>query len=644
MREGGDPAQRCGRPPARREFPAKHLNRLPRESVAAAALLVLDGVIRLSGGDPYPGATFLLLAACGISLLPFLPDDLGRLSLRLAVLPGLALGSFAILLTSVSIVGVPLTELSIRLAVLALVVALAAAAYVMRVTGHDAPSRPWSVRKEGIAVAVLVGIFAFSLGSSWDIAGSYPPRGTDWGHYLLYADEVESQNLLLIDDPLAGEDGRVFADPAAVGAVYGSFRILDGISSRPLASGVVVVSALTPLSIYAAVGALWGVGAGLLAAAAYAVSPIRLEPMYWHGLATTLALVFFPLIVLALGLMYRGRRDLGTIALLGFSLAGVAVSHSTSAVAAALLIAVVVAVEVVRWLMARRAVHEGEASGVLRPVLAGVGLAFVLGAGVIAHLRLQSADLGSPVSYRLFEPDWLTFRTLVDYYSWPFLALAALSVLLLLASGRLRRDRALLALAALGLASILVGQLWRIHVPYEYRRAVYYLGVALAMLIGAASLKLPRKAVSIAGYVLVLAYIAHSSIGFRLPERLLTGDQEKSAAVEALIELRGELDSGRQPEARLVVADSCLHFVVPYLLRRPTIAAFEDWQVGFSTRVPLARKAVAVLRGGPEGRRLAESLNVDYVVLDPRCTEEPDLGGTVVAQNDVVTIIRLAEV
>ena len=280
-------------------------DRLPRASVAAAALLGLDAVIRLLAGGPYPGATSLLLAACGISLLPLIPAALGTPSLRLAVLPALGLGSFAILITTVSIVGIPLTELSIRLAVLGLVVVAAATA---RGLGRHEKTA-WSARREGIAVAVLVGVFAFSLGSSWDIAGSFPPRGTDWGHYLLYADEVEAQDALLIDDPLAGEEDRVFADPAGVGALYGSFLILDGTSSRRLGSGVVLASALTPLSVYAAVGALWGIGAGLLAAAAYAVSPIRLEPMYWHGLATTLALVFLPLAVLALGLMYRGSRD-----------------------------------------------------------------------------------------------------------------------------------------------------------------------------------------------------------------------------------------------------------------------------------------------------------------------------------------------
>ena len=38
-----------------------------------------------------------------------------------------------------------------------------------------------------------------------------------------------AQGHLLIDDPLAGEDERVFADPPAVGATYGSVLLLDGV-------------------------------------------------------------------------------------------------------------------------------------------------------------------------------------------------------------------------------------------------------------------------------------------------------------------------------------------------------------------------------------------------------------------------------
>jgi len=64
------------------------------------------------------------------------------------------------------------------------------------------------------------------------------------------------------------------------------------------------------LSMYAAAAALWGIGAGLSAALIYAVAPIRLEPAYWHGLGTALAMLFVPLVVMSLGLLFRGIRDL----------------------------------------------------------------------------------------------------------------------------------------------------------------------------------------------------------------------------------------------------------------------------------------------------------------------------------------------
>ncbi|MBA3432947.1 MAG: hypothetical protein H0U08_02515, partial [Actinobacteria bacterium] len=154
-------------------------------AVAAVALLALDVFVRLLTGKPYPGATLLLLCACGVSLLPFLPREVGTPSLRLAVLPALSIGSFSILLTTVSIVGIGLTELSIRLAVLGLVVALGASAIILRRHESRSARKSWSARREGIAVAALVGIFVFSFASSYDIAGPFPPRGTDWGHYLL---------------------------------------------------------------------------------------------------------------------------------------------------------------------------------------------------------------------------------------------------------------------------------------------------------------------------------------------------------------------------------------------------------------------------------------------------------------------------
>jgi hypothetical protein len=608
----------------------------------------MDAGVRLVTGGPYAGSALLLLAACGLACVPFLPAELETPSRRLAVLPALAVGSFTVLLTTVSVAGVPLTELSIRLAVAALVLILVVASTALRPARESSRLR-LPPRREAAVLATLVGLVGFSLASSWDVVYPFQAEGTDWGHYLLYADEVAAQEQLLVDDPFAGEGGRVFADPPAVGALYGSILILDGVPSWPLTAGLVIVSALTVLSVYAAAGALWGAWAGIAASAAYAVAPIRLDPMYWHGLGTTLALVFVPLVVLALGLMYRGRRDWRTIALLGAALASVAASHATSAVVVAVLVALAPIVDVARLIVRghvapMRALRSSWDEGLLRPVVLAVVIAGALGAGVIAHLRLQAAELGRPVSYRFLGPDWLDRAAVAGYYSWAFLVVAAVALALVLSSRRLRGDPALLAVLALGLACVLVSQLWRVHVPFEYRRSVYYLGIAMVFVVGAASVRLRRHAAWIGAYALVLAYVAHLSVGLRLPQRVLDFPQPKTPAVSGLTELRDRLDEGRLPETSLVVADSCLHFAVPYLVRKPTLAAFGERQVGFVDRLPLARKAATVIEGGPAGRSLAASMRVGYVVADPRCT--PDLaarlGGTVVVSNDELVVVRPA--
>jgi hypothetical protein len=610
---------------------------LPRASVAAAALLALDALVRLGTGEPYPGATVLLLAACGVSLLPLLPKELAAPSLRLAILPALAVGSFALLLTTVSILDIRLSELSIRLAVFALVLALAAVARSLEAPHEES----WSRQREGIAVAVLVGILVFSLAAGWDVVEPFPPPGSDWGYYLLHADEIEAQGSLAPDNPYGVGEVRELGTYPGVGAVYGSLRILDGISSESLSRGLAVVVALTPLAVYAAVAALWGVAAGLLGATAYAVAPIHLEPLYWHGLATTLGLLYLPLVFLALGLLYRGRRDRRVVALLGFSLASVAVMHSVSVGVVAVLLALVVVGDVVSGVLRRPGARVWWREGMVRPVLSGIAVGCALGATVIVHLRQQAAELGTPVSYRFYDSDWLDSTTLEYYFSWPFLGLVGASLVLVAWQGEARRDRALAALAALVLSAFLVSQLWRIHVAFEYRRVVYYVAPALVVLIGVAFARMRPRWLWVAGYVAVVAYVAHVSIGLRLPERVLEGAEERSETVDALRELRMMLGEADRP---LVLADGCLGVRVPYLVQSPTTIAFEDWQVGFTNLVPEARAARTVLRGGPEGRRLAEELGVRYVVVDPRCTPdvEAKLGGTAIFRGDELLIVELA--
>jgi hypothetical protein len=279
-----------------------------------------------------------------------------------------------------------------------------------------------------------------------------------------------------------------------------------------------------------------------------------------------------------------------------------------------------------------------------KPVLSGIAVGCVLGAGVIVHLRQQAVELGSPVSFKFYDSDWLDSATLDYYFSWPFLGLAAASLALVVWNRDLRRDRALAAVAGLVLSSILVSQLWRIHVAFEYRRVVYYVAPALVILIGIAVSRMRPRWLWVAGYALVVGYIAHVSIGLRLPERVLEGGEERSETVDTLEELRVILGETEPGGRSLVVADGCLGVRIPYLVRSPTTIAFEDWQVGFTKLVPEARAAKTVLRGGREGRRLAEELGVRYVLVDPRCTPsvEADLGGTTIFRGSELVIVELA--
>lgn len=614
-----------------------------RDATIALALLALDILLRLVLGGPYRGATVLLLAACAVVLLPLLPAALARPSLRTAVAPALALGSFTLVVTTVSTLGIPLTETSIRAAVVVFVVACTAIAMPLGQAGQTARS---SGKHEVAAVAMVLALAAFSFASAWDVVGPFPPRGTDWGHYFLYADEVAQQRSLLIDDPFSGQPGEVFADPVMVGALYGSVLVLDGVPSSSLSPGAAVASGLSTMSVVAAAGGLWGIGAGLAAGGLYSVAPIRMNPMYWHGLATTLALVFLPLVVLALGLLFRGRRDRRTVGLLGFGMVAVAAAHTTTTVVLVAAVAAAVVLDAARAALDHR--NAGERfirrwwrRGLIAPVTVAVLGAAVLGAGVGAHVLRQTRRLGDPVDYRFFEPDWLSWHALVEYLSTGFIALAVAAVLVL-AWRRPSADPALLAVAALVVGCVAVSQLWRLGVPYEYRRVVYPFGLALVLIVGAATARV-RWTVVVPLGLLACAYLAHASVGFRLPQRLLAERVPESSAPAALQALRSRIERGELPDTRLVVADRCLHFIVPYLLKRPTIAAFEEWQVGFENRLPMARKATAVIAGGPAGTRVARELGVGYVVADPRCTPHPapGLGGIPVVERADVMVVRL---
>ena len=192
------------------------------------------------------------------------------------------------------------------------------------------------------------------------------------------------------------------------------------------------------MSVVAAAGGLWGLERACAAGALYTVAPIRMNPLYWHGLGTTLALVFLPFVVLALGLIFRGARDPRTVGLLGLALVSSAAAHTTTAVAVAFTVAAALALDAVRtlsrWTSRTRELVSADGGDVApsAPVLAGAAVAAALGAGVVVHLLRQTRNLGDPVSYRSFDPDWLSWRTLDEYLTTEYLVLAGASALFLL--------------------------------------------------------------------------------------------------------------------------------------------------------------------------------------------------------------------
>ena len=173
----------------------------------------------------------------------------------------------------------PSARVSIPLAVAAFVVPVALGRVVLRATsGQDAVGRsqsqrarwrwPRSVAIVGVRLRVVVGRRVPVPGARERTGGTTSSTPTRW----------RRNGELLLDDRFAGEAAGYSPIPPAVGAVYGSFLILDGVSSWSLTAGIVFISALAVLSVYAAGAALWGRGAGLVAAGAYAVAPIRLGP------------------------------------------------------------------------------------------------------------------------------------------------------------------------------------------------------------------------------------------------------------------------------------------------------------------------------------------------------------------------------
>ena len=192
---------------------------------------------------PLVGSTAVLALAFGLLLVPLLPRDSWSPAIVLAALPGaLARRARRRRAQSLSTVGHHADDVRARpgrsSAAAAIELALASVRSGDGERGAVRRTRLWRWRDEIAVVAGLAGIAALSAAlSHLVIRGGFPPLGTDWGHYFLYAGEVREHGRLYLENPYWMGGGRPFANDAGAGALLGSLGRFDGLTDATLVLG-----------------------------------------------------------------------------------------------------------------------------------------------------------------------------------------------------------------------------------------------------------------------------------------------------------------------------------------------------------------------------------------------------------------------
>ena len=569
-------------------------------AAAAVALVALEAV--LSAITPIPGAPFLLLASCGLSAIPFTPTELRRPSLVVPLVPVLAVAVASLALVSAASFGVPLTATSIRLLALALALgslllsALPALRRQRRARWHG------SWRREAGTLLLLAAILVLGATLYNTVVGGSPVPGEDWGHYLLYADQIAREHALRLDNPYWAGGGLAFAGDPGVPPLYGAFLLLGDQQPGVLVHGIVLFSLLGILSVFIFGATLWGSRAGLVAAGLWATLPAGLNILSWHGLASAYGLVMFPLLALAVGAALRGLLGWRWALFLAVSAAAVLGAHRLTALVAGVSLLPPLVLAVVRR---------------PRPGIRFLGLATVLGltigAGLLLHLRWLHERTGGVADYRAFLVRKIQWNYSIRDITWIVLILGVLALVALFVHGRTRRDPALLVLAGLVVGPVALAYAWVAHLPLDYVRMGYYLAVPLVVGIGAAwGRLLPRSALALALVPIVAVALKAYDLGPQFRAFYQIAD---NTTLQGLAQL-----DARAGASNVIVTDQCWAFLVPWLLERPTLAGLEDWTIPFRQDVEPARRARRILYGGEPGRALARRLGVRYAVLDPKCS------------------------
>lgn len=572
---------------------------------AGVALVVVEALVALLfGPEPVLAACALILAP-GLALTPLLPLELRAPAVRVAVVPlvGVAVSSIAVITEST--LGIALTGLSVRLLLLLVTAAglVASIAIGTRPAGRGPAGEMTVGPAEGPTLLLLGAALCLGITLEGLVVGGKPLPGQDWGHYLLYVDQIRHQHSLLIDNPYWMLGGRQFSEDPGAPSVYGAYALLSDVSTPALAQGIWLFAALGILSLFVFVATLWGRTAGLIAAGLYAAVPMNIDILAWHGLANVYALVILPLVLLAAAMALRGRTDYPWGAFLGSGLVALAAAHRLT-----FLVALIALLPCLAWVLIRRPRQALAYAAMV------IGLAALLGAGVVADLIERTGGAGGVQDYRAYlltKVQWdLVGRDLTTLFA----VLGAVALVLLLVARPLRSDPARLVLYGLLLAVVGLSYGWVVHFPTDYTRPTYYLPLVLAAAIGVAwSALVPRLALAAVAVVLLVALQARDLVpvyrafyGFTNRGSLAGLDYAKTLA---------------KPDD-VLVTDNCWGFLSTWLLKQPVLAALDPSQILPKSEVAPASTARRILYGGKAGARIARRVGARFAIVDPQCTHQ----------------------
>jgi hypothetical protein len=567
-------------------------------ALIGAALALLEFAIAAAGGRFPLLAGLVLVLSPGLALVPLLPARARESwAATVAAVPVLGFAASSVLLVTLASTGVPLTGLSIRLVLGALI---AAALFLLPAR----EPRHGLGYEDAWAIAGLLGALFAGILLQERVIGHTPVPGNDWGQYVLYADQIRAHGSLLIDNPF-WMGGTPFRQDPGTPAVFASYLLMGGQPASVLMHGIWVFALMGITSVFALARTLWGALAGVVAAALWAVLPIAQDLLGWHGLANDAALALMALVLLYVAALLSDGLGWLEAAGLGLSLVALCAAHRLSflvtlgGVGLALLVG----------LAAKRG--RGE---LVRGTVRTAAAALVICPGVAYTVIETDHKFGGTQGYRAYLSTKVHLHLVVNDLSWVFSVVGVLAFVLAL--WWLRRERTLLPFVALLLVVVALAYSWVVHFPLAYVRMAYYVPLALVPLVAMAVTRLLRpRLAALAALALTLAIAVPAWGAAGNVHRFY--DFANHTTLSGMRAVSADLRPGDT-----VVADRCWSFLSAWLLHADTLPALDPADILPKAEVGPAAEARAILAGTPRGRALARQLHVRFILVNPLCVSQ----------------------